>query len=265
MGLAIDTNLGQVTNSAALTTVTTAPGDTFVVRNFQSSAQARLENIIVKGGQVTTARVLSPMFHDNVRGLTVLSAQAPTQYTLPREIGQPLTPQDTLSVQLNSGAANSSVVALQNYYSDLPGAAARLHTWGDIMGLVKSIKPVEVDVVSSATIGAWSDTVVTTTENLLHANTDYALLGYAVDVACAVVGIKGPDTANLRVCGPGTVLQDTTANYFAELSDYHSAPHIPVINSANAGSTFVSVADNAASTAVKVQLIFAELSQQLPN
>lgn len=265
MGLALDVNVGQVTNSVALVNVTPASGDTFTVRNFNNPASARLENIIIKGGQVTTGRVLSPMFHDNVRGITALSAQAPTQFTLPRESGQPLTAQDVLTVQANSGAANSSVIALQSYYSDLPGVSQRLHSWSDIAGLVRSIKPVEVDVVASATIGNWSDTVITATENLLHANTDYALLGYAVDTACAVVAIKGPDTSNLRCGGPGSVLQDTTANYFVELSDYHGAPHVPVFNSANAGSTFVSVVDNAAGTAVKVQLILAELSQTLPN
>lgn len=265
MGLCIDTVAGQVTNSVALTGISLASGDTLTVRSFPPSARAFIEAVIHKGGQSVTTRILSPQLHDNVRGLTFISAQAPTQFNLPQEVGQPLTSQDALIVQGLSGAANSSVFGVVNYYTDLPGASARLHSWGDIQGLIKSIKPLEVDCTSSATIGAWSDTLVTATENLLHANTDYAVLGYQCDVAVGLVGIKGADTSNYRICGPGSVLQDTTTDYFTEMGIRHNVPHIPVFNAANAGSTFVSVIDNAASTAVKVSLILAELSQNLPN
>ena len=262
---AIDTVLGQVTNQVALTPITVAPGNTLTVRSFQSPAQAYLEDVIIKGGQSVTARVVSPFFHDTTRGITVISAQAPTMRTLPRQAAQLLTSQDTLTVSLLSGAANSSVVALRNYYTDLGAPGARLHSWGDVSGLIGDIKPVEIDVTASATIGFWNDTAITTTENLLRANTDYAILGYTVDVACAVVALSGQDTGNLRISGPGSVLQDVTVEYFVQLSNETGRPHIPVINAANVNNTVVSVADNAASTAVKVQLIMAELSSNLPN
>ena len=265
MGICIDTPAGVVTNSAALIGVTASPGDTFQVRSFRQGASAYLENIILKGAAAHTARVLSPQLHDNVRGITVISGQAPTQFSLPRETGQPLTSADVLQVQANSGAADSTVVALQNYYTDLPGAEARLHSWGDIAGNIKSIKPLEVDCVAGATVGQWADTLVTSTENLLHANTDYAVLGYTCDVAVGAVALKGADTSNYRIGGPGSVLQDVTADYFVDLDFFHSRPHIPVFNAANAGSTFVSVVDNAASTAVKVQLILAELASNLAS
>lgn len=263
MGLAIDTVLAQVTNSVALVAATVAPGDTLTVRSFPSGT-AYLEQVISKGGQSVTTRVLSPLMHDNVRGITTISAQAPMQFALPRETAQVLNSQDTLTLQGNSGAANSSLFALINYYTNLGGAAARLVSWGDISGLIAYIKPVEIDVTSSATIGAWNDTLITTTENLLKANTDYAVLGYQVDVACGVVAIKGPDTSNLHIGAPGTVLQDTTADYFIQATENTGRPHIPVINAANANATFVSVADNTAALAVKVQLVLAQLSQNLP-
>jgi hypothetical protein len=266
MGVAVDTVLGQVTNSVALTGVTVAQGDTLGVRAFPQSGRAFVEAIIFKGGQVTNLRLTSPSFHDNVRGINLISAQAPTQYNLPQEFGQPLVATDVLSLQLNSGAANSSVAGIVNYYSDLNGASARLASLGDVQPLFKSIKVIEVDCTSSGTIGQWSDTLITATEgNLLHAGADYAVLGYQVDTPCALVGIKGTDTANYRVCGPGTTLEDTTTDYFVEMAMRHGVPHIPVINAQNAGATFVSVADNAASTAVKVQVICAELSQVIPR
>jgi hypothetical protein len=263
MGVAMDMAAGFVTNQVALTGVTVSPGDSLTVRNFDPPAFARLEAVIMKGGQSVTVRITSPMFHDVSRGLTFISAQAPTQVQLPQDIGQPLRAQDTLIMQLLSGAANSTMAVLQNYYSDLGGASARLHSWGDISGLIKSIKPIEVDCVSSATIGTWVDTGITATESLLHATTDYAILGYQVDVAVAAVAVRGQDTSNLRVGGPGSTLQDTTVDYFIDADSRHSGPHIPVFNSANAGSTVVSVIDNAASTAVKVQLICAELTQSV--
>jgi hypothetical protein len=259
MGLAIDTVLGQVTNSAALTNITVAPGDTLQVKQFSDTSKAVLENLIIKGGQAATIRVTSPTLHDPVRGITLISAQAPTTLSLPREVGQPLTRGDVLTVQANSGAANSTVVALQNYYEDMNGVDANLVHWSDISGYINNIKPLEVDLAASATIGQWNDVALNTTEALLHANKYYAVLGYNVDVACAVVALRGPDTGNLRIGGPGSVLQMVTNDYFAAESDRTSRPHIPVFNANNAGGMTVGVADNAASTAVKVQLILAEL------
>lgn len=263
MGRAIDTVLAQVTNSTPIIAATVATGDTLTVRSFNPPGQAFLEQIVSKGGQSVTTRVISPLMHDNVRGITATSAQAPMQFALPQEAGQALNSQDTLSLLGNSGGANSSVFALINYYTDLGGASARLYSWGDISGLINYIKPVSIACTASATIGQWSDTLITATENLLKANTDYAILGYQVDVACAVVAVKGPDTSNLRVGAPGTVLQDTTTDYWLEESARTGRPHIPVINAANSNATFASVADNAASTAVNVQLILAELSQNI--
>ena len=261
----IDTVLAQVTNQTSLTNVTVAAGDSLTVRSFAPSARAYLDNITVKGGQSVTARLTSPYLHDTTRGITVLTAQAPSMRTLPRQIDQYLASQDVMVLQALSGGANSTAVCLHNYYSDLGASDARLHSYGDIRGMVNQIKPVEIDVTASATIGAWNDTVITTTENLLKANTDYAILGYTVDVACLCVAIKGQDTGNLRISGPGTVLQDVSVEYFLQMDAMTGRPYIPVINAANVNNTFVSVADNAASTAVKVQLILAELTQNLSS
>lgn len=260
MGLAIDTILAQVTNQAALANVVVAPGDTLQVKQFSDQSKAVLENVIIKGTAARTARILSPVLHDPVRGITLISAQAPTTLSLPREVGQPLTRGDILQVQATSGAADSTAVALQHYYEDMAGVDANLVHWADISGYIDNVKPLEIDVAASATIGQWNDQAITTTEgNILHANKWYAVLGYNVDVACAVVAFRGPDTGNLRVGGPGTTLQMVTADYFAAESDRTSRPHIPVFQANNAGGTTVSVADNAAGTAVKVQLILAEL------
>lgn len=261
----IDTILTFITNTAALGAVTVSNGDSLTVRSFAPGTQGYLDDIVLKGGQSVTGRITSPYLHDTTRGITAITVQAPSVRILGRQAPQAMSTQDVLVAQSLSGGANSTIMALLMYYTDLGASDARLHSWGDISGLIKQVKPVEVDCVASAAIGTWVDTAITTTENLLRANTDYALLGYVVDVACAVVGIKGQDTGSLRICGPGSVLSFVTAEYFIDKSNDTGRPYIPVINAANVNNTFASVADNAASTAVKVQLQFAELAQNLAN
>lgn len=260
MGRAIDSVLAQITNSAALAAASVAAsGDTLQVKNFDQASKAYLENITVKGTAARTVRVLSPSLHDPVRGITFVTAQAPSVFAMPREVGQPLQRGDVLTLQLNSGATDSTAAVLQHYYENLPGAQANLVSWSDIAGYIDNIKPVQVAATSSATIGAWNDVALNSTEDLLHADTWYAVLGYVVDVACLAVSVRGPDTGNLRISGPGSVLTGFTGDYFVTESDRTGRPHIPLINSNNKGGTTVSTADNAASTAVQVQLILAEL------
>lgn len=265
MGLAIDTVLGEVTNSAALTGLTMAGGDSLTVRSFSTSAQAYLEAVISEASTAGQVRVKSPMFADNVAGITLPTSEKPSEFLLPREVGQRLVTQDTLVAQATSGAADSTVVALRNYYTDLTGASARLHSWGDIAGNIRNIKALEVDCVTAAGIGSWSDTVITTTEDTLWANTDYALLGYDVSAAVAVVGLKGSELNNFRVCGPGATSTLDISEYFVTFSDRMGTPHIPVVNSANKDSIFVSTAANAASVATKIYLILAQLTNNLSS
>lgn len=264
MGVTIDTVAGYVTagatNAKALADITVADGDSLQVKSFSSQGWAKLEALFYQGTTKDQIRVASPDFHDNVTGITFGPAESPAQFLMPRVLGQPLRSGDTLTAEAGAAAASSSILALANYYSDPSGPTARLHSWGDIQGIIKSVKAMEVDVSASATVGTWSDTAVNTTDKQLHANTDYAVLGYEVDTALAVVGIKGQATANLRVCGPGATSTLDISEYFVTMSDRHGTPHIPVFNSANQGATYVSVLANTASAAAKVYLVLAELS-----
>lgn len=263
---AIDTVVGHAANpSTTFTAVTMNTGDSATVRSFPQQNTAKLERIIRGGATSGAARILSPLLHDPTRGITYTSPENPLLVTLPQIIGQRLYPQDTLQIQVTGGTAETDLVALSIYYDNLPGSNARLHSWGDIASLIDYIKPVEVDVTNSATIGTWTDTVITTTENLLKANTDYAVLGYLTDTAQSVIAIKGSETGNLRIGGPGTTATYDTGNYFVEWTLREGTPHIPVINSANQGSIYVSTADVVASSTPKVQLILAHLTSNLPS
>lgn len=264
MPLAIDTVGLYLTNGTTvaetLTDVSVSSGDSLSVRNFVPPATARLEAVFVDGTSKDQTRILSPKFHDNVTGITYGPAEQPAQFLMPRVTGQMLTPSDTLVVKTGAAASSSSIVALLNYYSDLPGSAARLHMWGDISGLQKSYKTWEVDVTTSATIGTWEDTLINTTDSQFHAGSDYAILGFQLDTAVACVGVKGQETGNLRICAPGTTDTLDISEYFVTMSDRHGTPHIPVFNADNKGSFYVSTLAKTASVSTKVYVIAIELT-----
>ena len=267
MGAYIDT-IGTfitagATNPKALAAVTPSPGDSLTVRSFTPQGWAKLEALFLQGSVKTQARITSPMFHDNVTGLTFDVNESPSMYIMPRQVGQPLVTGDTLSVLYGSAAGTSGIAALLAYYNDPNGPVTRLHSWGDIASIIKSVKPLEVDVTSSATVGTWSDTAINTTDKQLHAHTDYAVLGYTGDTALAVIGIKGQATGNLRVCGPGATQTLDMSDYYQVMSADHGTPHIPVFNSDNQGATYVSCLANTASVASKIYLMLAELTQTI--
>lgn len=264
---AIDSVLVSAVNPGAGPTAgTVAPsGDSLSVRNFPDANKAYLQNIVRMGTGAGFVQVRSPLLHDNVQGIRITPAESPSIFSLPGVALQVAHAQDTFIVELSGGGAETDIAILNMYYENLPGAAARLHSEADILPLVRNIKPIRVAVTTSATIGAWVDTNITTTEDLTHANTDYAVLGYMSNVALGYIGIKGIDTGNLRAGGPGATSELPVTNYFARMSRDTGNPWIPVFNSANKNGTFVSTCAATASVAAVVELICAELTQNLPN
>lgn len=265
MGLVLDTVLADVHNAATtsigLTAATAAQGDSFGVRSFAGTAYAKLEAVFLHASAGPRRfRVTSPRMHDNVTGISFQPAELPTEFALPREVGESLYSADVLSVSMDAAASSDTVAALLNYYSDIAGSAADLRRWSDISGRILHIKVMEVDVTSSATIGQWTDTVITTTENQLHADSEYALLGFQSSASLLCMGIKGPATSNYRICCPGTSETTDVTEYFIRMSEDHQTPHIPVFKANDRASTLISVAAPTASASANVFAILAELS-----
>lgn len=264
MGLAIDTVLGAVHNpGATATALTMAAGDSLTVRNFEQTATCRLEKVTRAGAAASSIIINSPALYDNVKALHWITSESPSQYLFPPNQGQPLQSQDTLTVTCTGGTAEYDLVALHLYYTDARGYDARLYMPSDISPLIVDYTVIEVDFTTSATPGTWSDTLITTTENRLKANTDHAIIGFTTDVACALVGIKGAATSNLRVAGPGTGSTRDTSKFFWLWSEQEGTPHIPVFNSADSNNTYVCASDSGVSTAVKSQLVVARLSRNI--
>lgn len=262
MGAVLEVTGFYTSNAGATyTAATPLSGDSLTVRNFPVTSPAYLHSFDRTGATKGVYRVRSPRLHDNVRGFHIAASETPTLFALPPYNNQTLYPQDTLIIEQTGGASEYDVVLMGIYYTQLGSSGQRLHAWGDIAGLIQYIDTIEVSTTSGATPVAWTDTVITTTDNLLRANTDYAVLGYTVDTAIAAVAIKGADTSNFRIGGPGKILANQTCDYFVRMSNETGRPCIPVINAANAGNTFVSTFDVGASTASNVTLIVACLSQ----
>src|SRR5205814_2215209 len=70
---------------------------------------------------------------------------------------------------------------------------------------------------------------------------------------------------NLMVGGPGGPDSSVTGNWFVEASVKYGIPHIPVIQSNNAGGVTVQIADLLTSGTPNVTVLMAQLSQKLPN
>jgi len=260
---AIDT-IGVFSTQGAAAPFPTAlaaqPGDSLAIRNFPVGQFAGISAVIISAGGGQKVRVQSPLLHDNVTGLTWQPGEVPSQFLVPRELQIAVQPLDQLQVQSAIAAAGTITGALQVYYQQLPGVAARLHSWGDISGNVKYIKSFEVDLGAVA-VGAWTDTLFTATENQLHAGADYAILGYDVNPAVDVVGFKGAFTGNLRICGPGPVSTLDITEYFIKMSELNNLPFIPVFNANDRFACYVSASHHAAigAGAASVYPIVAQL------
>jgi hypothetical protein len=262
MGLAIDSVVFTALNPGAAPAAGNAvvnAGDSAQIRNFTPTGTASIDVVSRQGATEGFVELRSPLFHDNVRGLHYITAETPTVLLMPQQVGQPARSADTLTITLAGGGAETDAGFMGVYYSDLPGAAAKLQSWANLSPLVQNIKPVEVDFTTTA-LGLWLDTVITTTENLLKADTWYALLGYITDVPVNAIGIKCPETANLRICGPGATSTFRTDEYFLLMDARHGRPYIPTFSANNRAAIFVS-ASAVAAAATKCTLILAELAK----
>lgn len=261
MGLAMEVVTGRVTNpGAALTPLTANSGNSFTVRDFAEGQVAYLEGLWAQGATAGAVQIHSPRMHDDVRGIRFNTTAAIVRNLFGDSDEQFLFPNDPLRFELSGGGAEVDSAAMLLYYQNLPGIDARLSTWDQIKPRIVNHLTVVVATAGPATSGDWSaGTVITTTSDLLKADTDYAVLGYTSDAECLAVGLSSSDTGNLRVGGPGCVEAIETRDWFVSLSKDHGTPHIPVFNSNNRGSTNSFVARITAAGTVNIAWHLAQL------
>lgn len=256
--VAVDTIHGTATNpGATITAVTMATGDSATVRNGRDGSRIYLESVFRNGASAGLVRVRSPLLHDNAQAIRLRGLAASALDLLGFEPEQPLEPQDNLTIEITGGAAESDSALLQLWYEDLPGAQAILKMPEDVLPYTEQLLGCEVATTSPATIGAWADTAINASFDTFKGNRWYAVLGLETDTLISGMAVKGPGTANLRVGMGGDTNRIDTRNRFVQLSRLSGRPHIPIINSADKASTFISTCDKAASTAANVTAILA--------
>jgi hypothetical protein len=267
MGLAIDTILAFSTQGGAGAfpiQLAATPGDSLTLRSTNGTSAVDLEGVITgsnAGGQLF--RIASPLLHDNVTGLTWAAPENPAPFLLPANIQVPLASQDTLAAYGSCGAATTITMGLVVRYADLRGTSSDLYSWGDIASDIKQIKSIQV-ALNAIAVGAWTDTLITVTENQLHADSSYAVLGWEASPAVDIVGVKGVATGNLRMCGPGVATSLDISSYFIYQSEQGSMPYIPVFQANDRNSFYVSAANHAAvgGAATTISLLVAELKSK---
>jgi hypothetical protein len=251
---------GRALNPAALTALTMNTGDTLSVRSFAGATPI----LLGMWSQQATAgfiRVRSPRMHDPVQGIRLAAPAALPIDLLPDETRQVLAPTDTLIAEIQGGGAETDSMALLVYYDGLSGQAANLGSWDQVKPQIVNVLGQQIDVAGPAVTGDWSaGTNLTNFTDQFHANRNYAVLGYQLDTASLAVAIRGPDTGNYKMGGPGVVQPIETRDWFVSLSKNSGYPCIPIVNAQNKGGTQVFVSKVGAGGTINVTLIMAELS-----
>jgi hypothetical protein len=188
--------------------------------------------------------ITASRFHDQVFGIRASVSSGATAAPVNRAfcispigVDQPIFPSDVLSVQCNGTAADDVIVTITVYYPDIPGIHARLATPQYVQQNTKNLVGINTNLTPGDGV-AGTAVALNAADNRLHANTDYALLGYSSNLAFASLTVSGVDTGNLKVGGPvlGEPAHDAMMYYDMAVA-YGNAPLIPIINSNNAGST----------------------------
>ena len=260
---ALEIQSGFVLNPAgAEVVVTNCTGDSNIVKRVAEGSKIFLLTFWSWMQAVGYNHIRSPKMHDNNVGLRA-------QYLVPvldpckaPALDQLLYSQDALNISILSAAAAGVYETISSliFYEDLPGSNANLAHWDEIKDRIKNILMCPITITPGVLSDYSGALPINNAFNPFKADTNYALLGYLCNQPQCSIGWHGPDTANLRVGGPGHPADfNMTAGWFKNLSLMTGLPTIPIINSANNFSTFCDVLGNDASAATIVNQIFAEI------
>jgi len=269
MGKALELVTGFVTFSNAVFVNIGGPapgvmaaGNTLTIRNAPLDSDVRLLQAWADVQFVGTGRIRSPRLHDNVQGIRLDLMVGNVTPLLPWSFPQKLLPQDTLIAEMAMGDAAGDIetLCMLVYYANLAGIDARLASPEDVLRRMVNLVTVENTIALGALGGYSGEEALNAEFDLLKANTDYALLGYLVDIECACVRWRGADTGNLGVGGPGNpAFRGVTKDWFVRLSRETGLPLIPVFNSANRPGILVDGAQDENGADTTVTSIFAEI------
>jgi len=238
-------------------------GDSLTVKNNSSlnNRASTVRVIAIWANQQVDGfqRIIVPSGHDTNRNMQFAVEAADQSLRYPVPLPWDLHAQETMQITI-AGSNTAGDVETGHallYYSDLPGVTQRGITYSDLMKKWKKPTTVYATITGSGA-GYSGSELITADSDLLHANTDYAIIGVTTSVPVGAVTIIGPDTGNVKIGVPGSIVHTAMCNeFFMGLARAHEMPFIPVINSGNKSSTFLGIAmnENAGSTPVSLQLM----------
>lgn len=264
-GAVLEVLTGGVTAvGATVTAVTAATGDSFFIRQLKQGTRAFILNASAFTQATGVLQYRSVRLHDFTRNYRARHVAAQPFYITPNSAVE-VKSQDFITFELSGSAVAGDIDlgTLYLYSEDIEGIRQRLITVQQLQkfSVPNRLCTVEVQIVSiaNATI-EYEEVVLTQGSNLLHANTDYAVLGFLSDQNASVITLRGTDTGNVRVGLPGhSTNKDVNRTGFVDFSKESGRGMIPVINSANQGNTFVGIVANENATTYNVTVILQEL------
>lgn len=261
MGAMWEVITGRATNPAAFAALTPNTNDSFAVRAFAGQSSPRIENVWAQSATAGFVRIRSPRMHDSTQAILQATPAANPVALLAPGTEQHIFETDVLTFEIQGGAAEVDSAAFLAYYGDVGPVGGRMAMWEQVKPLIVNHLGLQVATSGPVTSGDWSaGNALTTTTDLLHANTWYAVLGYELDAPCLAVALAGTDTGNYRVGGPGAQNPLETRDWFKRLAIDHGTPHIPIINSQNKAGTRSFVSRITAAGTVNVVWHMVELS-----
>jgi len=255
----MDTIAGAATAPGAVATaLTMAANDTLQVRKAKEDSRVILGAAWSRTQAVGFTQIRSPQFHDNTRAVRYRNTINQPYNMLPPGAGQPVSPLDTLIVEMTGSAVagDQEQTALQLLYEDLIGVDGRFATIEEANTNIEDLVTIEATITAAAGPNWTGSEALTAESDLLLGERDYYLFGINFGIACLAAAVRGPDTGFLRCGVPGNVTDhDITSFYFYYLSKYYNAPWIPILNAANKNGTFIEVLQDENAAAVPLNLI----------
>ena len=247
---------------AIFTPLTMAAQNSLTIRNAPEADRPLLLTTWQDKQAVGNFRIRSPKMHDNVQGINMTDIVSELSPSMPMGIPQMLYPQDTLTAEITGSAVGGDIetACMLIYYPTLPGSEARFIDPATLKTRAKNLMTSQNTLAFGAAGGYSGSQAINTTNDLMKANTDYALVGYQCRIECAAIRWLGADLGNLGVGGPGSLIfRRSTARWFITLSEEFGLPLIPVFNSANKAGILIDGAQDENAAASVVSSIFVEL------
>jgi hypothetical protein len=189
-------------------------------------------------------------------------AGKPAAHTLIKEpMAIPVFSGDTGVMTVTTTAGDGILVSWLTEYDDLPGTAGSFASWEQVQALRETTIGLRCAPVASGTVGAYgTQRALNADDTRLTGGKYYAILGWTVQTPVCTVALQATNWGNNRIGLPQGSLDLRTDMGFVELSQALRKPLIPIINGYDAGNVLLSVADDAASTSPKVDVLMYQLS-----